>query len=163
MKKLIKTAVAANYRLNSIIMKNLMHILIISLICFSLNCYTIIDKYSSSTATNLPYNNHKIVGAWIHKVHEMDSKGEIKRLELFVNGDVLFYPNVAWNNLIYQTGKFNIQNDTLIIKMFNNDFEERFVFTLYDSHLILERINNNHYIKYPIQNGGDVQWEKVTF
>lgn len=163
MKKLIKTVVVTNYRLYHIIMKFLIFILTISQICFSFNCYTIIEKNSLAAATNLPYFNHKIVGAWIHKVHTMDSKDQIKRLELFVNGDVIFYPNAEWNNLIYHTGKFSIQNDTLIIKMFNNNFEERFIFTLYNSHLILERINNNRYIKYPIQDGSDVRWDKVTF
>ncbi len=144
-------------------MKSFIYIVIIGMIFISLNCYTKLEKNSSDKTTRLPYNNHKIIGAWIHKVPMMDSNGELKRIEFFVDGDVTFCPNGELNNLINQTGNFIIQNDTLIIKLFNNDFEERFIYSMDNSDLILEDINNSHYNKYPIQNGGKVRWEKVIF
>jgi hypothetical protein len=104
--------------------------------------------------------NLEIIGIWIHKVYFTDSPGELRRLEFFEDGDIIYCRNAETTNLLYQMGKFKIINDTRIIKLFNYTFKERFIYYVEDSSLYLERINENPQIDFPIKDSGKYVGEK---
>jgi len=142
-------------------MKNLIYHLIICIIFSSLCCYTIVENNSSAKRNNLIYSNHKLVGVWINKVLWMDYGYKIKKLKFFLNGEATFYPNSESYNSTFYTGKFEIKNDTLKVQLFNNSFEEIFIYEVNNTNLILEKVDIDFPININITNNKKESWEKV--
>ena len=140
-----------------------LYYIIFSLIFSSINCYTIVEKKSFVKRNYLIYSNHKLIGAWITKSSGNKYVYHIKKLEFFMDGDVTFYPSLNRNNLKFYTGKFRVQKDTLTIRLFNNPFEENFIFSVNNSHMILEKINSTHREICQISGIDTEYWRKAIF
>jgi len=128
----------------------------------SINCYTKIEKNLSPKEYYLPYKNHEIIGFWIWRDGQRNSRDRIKKLEFFEDGKVTYYPNAEILDADYISGKFAIKDDTLKIKLFNNS-AEKFLYEVNGATLYLNKIETNLRTRYQIQGRGEVSWEKVFF
>lgn len=142
-------------------MQNKFYSIVTCTIFFSISCYTIVEKnfYKNS---NLIYLNHRIIGAWTKKNLWIDYGYRIRRLEFFSDGNVTFYPNWERFNPDFYTGKFTIIKDTLRLKLFNNSFEEIFLYKADNNNLILEKIENEYRLNHKVADQIKEYWVRAN-
>ena len=124
----------------------------------SINCYTIIQNNISQKHDPVNYNK-ELINFWIHENIQYDGY-LVKALKFYSNGDLTFYPLYNINKSEFYTGYFNTKKDTLEIRILNNSFDEKFIYKINGSSLILEKIASKYHIRYPILDSKKEDWQK---
>jgi hypothetical protein len=119
-------------------MKSIFYALLFSVMFFSLNCYTVVERNRTLQIESSKYLNHEIVSTWASTAYYADAPNQTKIIEFQPDGDVLFYPRYPGDAY---AGSFEIKDNLLEVKLLYNSDKEIFKYSINGASLKLQKIN----------------------
>jgi len=121
-----------------------------SIILFQ-SCYTVVDQNklnfdSQSTKYAFPSNaiiETKLNGTWINPVRWMDYGDQLRKLEMFYDGNFIYTPSSEKNNSEYFYGQYRSIADTLVFLFEVNNRIEKINFSVANDTLFLISLSLN--------------------